>query len=279
MATDGALSAFVPGHVTVFFAPCRRDEPARTGSVGAGLTLDDGVSVAVEPADRTVVTLNGEPIEMEPVDRVLSNLGVPSHVSTTTSLALGAGFGVSGAVTLGAAVTANHVTGGLRSENALVRAAHEAEVQSDTGLGDVVAQARGGLPIRLKPGAPPHGALDGIPASARIEYVAFGGLSTSEVITGDTDELVSAGERALSDLRERPTLARLFELGRRFAREAGLFTPRVEEAVGAVQAAGGEATMAMLGETVVALGTGLTDAGYDAAACQTHPSGVRLNLP
>jgi pantoate kinase len=34
--------------------------------------------------------------------------------------------------------------------------------------------------------------------------------------------------------------------------------------------------MAMLGETVVALGTGLSDAGYDPHVCQVHPSGAQL---
>jgi len=50
----------------------------------------------------------------------------------------------------------------------------------------------------------------------------------------------------------------------------------VAEAVDAVTDAGGEAAMAMLGRTVFALGTGLSDAGYDAAACRIHPAGARL---
>ncbi|MFB6354719.1 MAG: pantoate kinase [Halobacteriales archaeon] len=276
MAPDGSVRADVPGHVTVFFAPRRRDDPARTGSVGAGLTLTDGVTVTAAPAEATELRLNGEPAGMAPVERALSAVSTPARVAATTPLDVGAGFGVSGATTLGAVLAANRAAGGDRTENELVRAAHVAEVESDTGLGDVVAQARGGLPMRLAPGAPPYGELDGVPAAARVEYVSFGPLSTSDVITGDVDELAAAGERALADLRERPTLDRLFALGRRFAREAGLYTDRVEAAIEAVRDAGGEATMAMLGETVVALETGLTDAGYDASACETHPTGVRL---
>jgi pantoate kinase len=34
--------------------------------------------------------------------------------------------------------------------------------------------------------------------------------------------------------------------------------------------------MAMLGRTVFALGTGLSDAGYDAVSCRTHPAGATL---
>jgi len=34
--------------------------------------------------------------------------------------------------------------------------------------------------------------------------------------------------------------------------------------------------MAMLGETVFALGTGLSDAGYDPEICEIHPGGGLL---
>jgi pantoate kinase len=43
-----------------------------------------------------------------------------------------------------------------------------------------------------------------------------------------------------------------------------------------VTEAGGDATMGMLGETVFALGTGLTDAGYDPTVCQVDPTGATL---
>jgi pantoate kinase len=35
--------------------------------------------------------------------------------------------------------------------------------------------------------------------------------------------------------------------------------------------------MAMLGETVFALGTGLTDAGYDASVCAVDPAGATVD--
>lgn len=274
--TDGAVRAFVPGHVTAFFSPQWDDVPSRTGAIGAGITLSDGVTVRVEPADRTAVTLNGREIEMAPVSSALEELGVTMTVTADSPLPVGAGFGVSGALTLGAVLAAAHVGDGARSENELVSIAHGAEVRASTGLGDVVAQARGGVPIRLAAGDPGTGRLDGIPGPATFEYYSFGELATDEVITGDTAALSAAGERALEALMERPTLARLFALGRRFAREAGLLTPPIERVLEDVRAAGGDGMMAMLGETVVARGSALTDAGYDATACTTHPGGAVL---
>lgn len=271
-----AAAAFVPGHVTVFFSPQWHDDPARTGSTGAGLTLADGVSVRFEVASSTAVTVNGDAVEVEPVERVLDALAATGRVAIQTSLILGEGFGVSGAMALGTALAVNRALDGARSENELIAVAHAAEVESNTGLGDVVAQARGGIPIRLAPGAPPHGELDGVPAVANVEYRSFGEISTADIITADVTALQAAGERALAALRAQPTLDSLFAAGRRFARETDLLTPRVDAVIDDVQAAGGQATMGMLGETVVALDSGLTDAGYEANSSETHPSGSSL---
>jgi pantoate kinase len=264
-------TAFVPGHVTAFFSVHRRAEPARTGSRGAGLTLSDGATVEVDPADVTRISIDGDIGKVEPVERVLDAMDVTARVEVEADLPIGAGFGVSGAAALGTALAANRAADRGYTENELVRIAHVAEVESGTGLGDVVAQARGGVPIRLEPGTPGHGTLDGIPETARIEYVSFGDLPTADVISGGTERLSTAGEKALSALREHPTLPRLFALGREFAREADLLVPTVATAIEAVTDAGGEATMAMLGRTVVAPGSGLTDAGYDATACRIFP--------
>jgi pantoate kinase len=273
-----ASTAFVPGHVTGFFAPYPHDDPARAGSRGAGLTLTDGVEVTVRVAedDAPTVSLDGDPIAMPPVEAVLDGLDVAdrARIVAESDLPLGTGFGVSGAMTLGTALAANDRFGCERSANDLVTLAHRAEVEAGTGLGDVVAQARGGVPIRLDPGAPAHGRLDGVPATRRVEYVTFGDLSTAEVLAGDTDPLVAAGDAALARLVDRPTLPTLVAESRRFARDAGLLTDRVREAVDAVVDAGGEASMVMLGETVFALDSGLTDAGFDAEACRTCDAGA-----
>ncbi|MFC7324822.1 pantoate kinase [Halorubrum rutilum] len=301
-------TAFVPGHVTAFFSAHSAERPAATGSRGAGLTLTDGVTVRVSATgtsrgDGSVGAreIDGGPGTIGAVEDALAALGaaggadaagggdaagsadapgetdgVPVDVAVESDLPIGAGFGVSGAAALGAALAANDALDRCRSENELVRIAHEAEVGRGTGLGDVVAQARGGVPIRVEPGAPGIGELDGIPAAARVEYVTFGELSTEAVLGGDTAALTAAGEDALDRLRADPRLPTLLDAAREFAREADLLVPEVAEAVDAVDAAGGEAAMAMLGRTAFALGTGLSDAGYDPEACRVDAAGARL---
>lgn len=270
--------AFVPGHVTGFFSVHRREDPAATGSRGAGITLVNGVEVAVEDHDAVdpSVRFNGSPATIEPVDRVLDRLDVSARVTIETSLPIGAGFGVSGAAALGTAFAASEHTPDPKSVNELITIAHAAEVEAGTGLGDVVAQARGGVPIRLEPGAPPHGDLDGIAARSRIEYVTFGELSTDSVLAGETAALTAAGERALETFVDRPTLGAFFHCSNTFAEAAGLLDPTVAEAIEAVTDIGGAAAMAMLGRTVIARGYGLSDAGYDPVVTAIDPCGARL---
>jgi pantoate kinase len=276
--TDDSSRAFVPGHVTGFFSVHEADDPEQAGSRGAGLTLSDGVTVEVEPAVETSMQLNDEPAAIEAVTRVLSDLGVEAHVTATTDLPVGAGFGVSGAAALGTALAANRTFHCGLSENELVAIAHAAEVEAGTGLGDVVAQARGGVPIRLDPGAPEYGRMDGVPAHTRVEYLTLGERSTEEVLAGNTDRLSEVGVDMLVRLVEEPTLPTLMDASRRFAERADLLTPEVEDVLEDVRAEDGEAAMAMLGETVFALGNALTRAGYDAETCETHPAGATLRM-
>lgn len=271
--------AFVPGHATGFFTIDEADDPIATGSRGAGVTLSEGVTVSVREAAEPTVMLNDEPARMEAVDRVLDALEASVEVRGKTNLPIAAGFGVSGGMALGAALATNALLDRALSERELVTIAHGAEVQAGTGLGDVVAQARGGLPIRLEPGGPQHHVMDGIPARPPIEYLALGELDTASVLDAADETLTHAGEAALSRVVADPTVTTFMAASRRFAREADLLTDQVRDVIEAVSDAGGEAIMAMLGETVLATGTGLSDAGYDPVSTRTHPGGATLQAP
>jgi pantoate kinase len=273
---DEVARAFVPGHVTGFFGVHRDEDPTRAGSTGAGVALSQGVTVSVEYARETSVSLDGEAVDVEAVERVLGALSVTAQVRAVSDVPLGAGFGVSGAMALGTALAVNDVFDRRLSENELVTIAHGAEVQAGTGLGDVVAQARGGVPIRLEPGGPQDNLLDAIPARGPVEYHTLGELSTAEVISGDTDLLDQAGKRGLSRVVEEPTLSSFMRASRQFAREAELLTPDVRDVILDVNEAGGDASMAMLGKTVFSIDGGLSAAGYDPSTCRIDPTGAQL---
>ncbi len=276
--TDAA-QAFAPGHVTGFFTVDRAEDPTVAGSRGAGITLADGVTVTVRATDEPRRTLNGEPVEIEAVSRVCRALEADVAVAGETDLPVGAGFGVSGAMALGTAIATNELLARALSERELVTIAHGAEVQAGTGLGDVVAQARGGMPIRLEPGGPLQNEMDGIPARPRVEYHSLGELPTDDVLADAGDRLTDAGETALSRLVARPTQDEFVRASRQFSRESGLLTDAVRDVIESVADAGGDAAMAMLGETVFTLGTGLSEAGYDPTVSRVHPAGATLQEP
>ncbi|MGV8176078.1 MAG: pantoate kinase [Methanothrix sp.] len=265
MIPDAKLArAWVPGHITGFFAAQRREESPRiSGSIGAGLCLSLGAATAAQAApdiERTEILLNGiaseAPVSRFVAERLAGGRG-PVRLKTDLEMPFGAGFGASGAGALGAAYALSSCFDlGLTADQAAA-VAHEAEVTLRTGLGDVIAQNCGGLVVRLHPGAPGTGRIDRIPVPpVPISYVVHGPISTREVLSdGKVMKVVNAaGKAALKDLLNKPTFANFMLLSRRFTLESGLASNWALAAIEAVEAAGGAASMIMLGDAVFAWG-------------------------
>lgn len=244
------MRAFAPASVTTVFAP-PAPESGETRSRGASIALADGVTVDVGEATETTVRVEGAVASFEPVERVLSSMDVEARVEVSLGVPLGSGFGASGAATLSTALAANELfdCGYERSE--LLSLSHDAEVASSTGLGDVFVQDVGGFVMRAAGG----GLLRAEPTDT-VSWESYGGISTSEVLGDDeTMALISEhGNRTLQQVTPEIGLDRLFDLSWAFARETGLVTEQVTETIERVATAGGAATMAMVGETVIAVG-------------------------
>jgi pantoate kinase len=258
--------AFAPGHITAFFAAVRRDDPLDTGSRGAGIVVDDGVTVDVHDAEETTVTLDGEGVDFEPVERVLEMLEVTAGVDIGTDVPVGSGFGVSGAAALATSIAANEEFSLGHDDEQTIAAAHVADVLAGTGLGDVVPQSIGGIVTRVEPGAPEIGLFGSVEHDdPRIGYTVFGSLETADVLEDDEamERVDKAGESALDGLLKDPSIHELVDLSWEFALEAGLTTERVEEGVGDIRSSGGKAGMAMLGETVYGTGDDGVISGFE----------------
>lgn len=239
------MKAFAPGSVTTVFTP---PGEGADRSKGVSVAIEDGVVVTVK--DGEGVTVDNEPAPFSPIEHLLSELGVTARVDVSPSVPLGCGFGASGAATLATALAANECFDlGLSREN-LVKNSHQAEVAARTGLGDVFIQDRGG--IVTSTGAD----MDRTTSDERIEYVSFGSIATSDVLDDKTtmEHIRRKGEAVLGRLPAEATLDALFTLAWEFAQETRLVTDSVKREVLAIQEANGTATMAMVGETVVAAG-------------------------
>ena len=252
------MNAWVPSHITGFFAAKSRNDPVLSGSIGCGLCLNLGATTFVDDAKTTQIFLNGVESEAPVTKYVVEHLAKrPVRVKTNLDMPFGSGFGASGAGALGCAYALNaHFDLGLTANQAAA-VAHSAEVTNRTGLGDVIAQNAGGMVIRLGPGAPGTGCIDRIPVPPLVvDYVVKGPISTRDVLTDSAlmKAINQSGLIALKELLKRPTLDNFMSLSRRFTMQSGLASQWAIDAIEAVEGIGGMASMIMLGDAVFAFG-------------------------
>jgi pantoate kinase len=261
MASRG--KAFCPGHVTGFFQICEDDDPLKMGSRGAGLCLGRGVLSEVlvressEP--RVEVLLDGKPGEAEVTNRAVRLfLEEPLEVRVVSEvqLPISQGFGMSGAGALSALLALNDALGNPRRREEIVALAHRAEVECQTGLGDVYPQSLGGLDIRERPGGPPYGLVHKIPLDSEVVLCVLGPPFHTRVIL--SNEMVvrsinGVGRRLVDRFLRQRDLDSFFRLAYLFARQTVLATSQVQ---GAILRANlhGMASMSMLGNSIFAVG-------------------------
>jgi pantoate kinase len=254
--------AFCPGHVTGFFQICEGADPLSTGSRGAGLCLTRGATseVKVEAAQSqgVLIHIDGKRARSDTtraaIVQIIGNEKLRVIVDTTLDLPHSQGFGMSAAGALSAAIALADTLGRTRQE--AFEAAHIAEIQCSTGLGDVSAVWKGGITIRKRAGLPPAGEVLRIDGTPEVALTVVGSkLFTKEVLADPVRRLAinKSGARKVDELLRDATLDRLMKLSSSFAVESGLAS---EAIIQAMVAAGklGLASMAMLGNSVFAVG-------------------------
>ena len=259
-------SAFVPGHITGFFrihddAP----SPLLCGSRGAGFSVEIGtfttVSVTENESLEITTIYNDEEIDAQVtsmvIQRMVEDYEMKFKVNVThkSSLPSGAGFGASGAGALGTALALGHLLNSSMDYDKAASYAHEAEVVNHTGLGDVLAQTKAGLEIRIRPGGP------GIGEILRIEHknpqcvVLAGapGLKTHDVLTNpeNRQRINSVGDQLIERMISNPDLGTFISCSRIFTESVGLATKRVLQAIHELDDSGfTQSSMVMLGDSV-----------------------------
>lgn len=281
LAERREAAAYSPGHVTGFFEIRDEDRDVlKRGSRGAGFSTALGARayVTVEPADAQSIeiTLNRVPDEAAVTRAAVRNLLQTAALEGKVGLASGAprgerakarvtvaaeldlpvsqGFGMSAAGALSAALATARCVGLGRSE--AVKAAHAAEIEQKTGLGDVAGAAHGGFEIRKSPGLPPWGVVQSFLGYEEVVLCVIGGpLETKKVLSDRTKRaaISKAGAARVDALVQNPTLESFVHYSREFAEETGLITDALRDACDACREAG-MASMAMLGNSVFAFG-------------------------
>ncbi len=249
--------AFAPAHISGIFIIDIKKDPIHSGSMGAGISLENGAVTTVRYAKETAIKINGDVCEASTTLSAIRLLTKkPVLVETTLSVPIGAGFGASAAGALSTALAVNKALSLNMTFNDLAKAAHIAEVKNRTGLGDVAGMICGGIDIKKHAGIPPIGNIDRIPCSDEIiSWVCFGEISTKSVLSDDIKKksINKVGRIRLKELLKKPTIDNFFMQSSTFAKEIDLMSQQVRDAIEAVEAAGGLASQAMLGDTVFAL--------------------------
>lgn len=259
----GFVKVYSPSHITGFFEICDNKNPLCKGSVGGGLVLDSGCVTEVSLTNQIKIEINGICEDANTSKYVLDNLAGESKiiVSTNFEVPIGCGFGASGAGALSTAIGLNELLSLNMTLNEIVQVAHCAEVKNNTGLGDVIAEAYGGIVIRTKPGPPGIGAIDGIPLRGeKISYVVLGKRLTKTVLEeGDAEikrRINKYGREALKELMRKPTLEHFMLIARNFSMQIEIISDKCRDALETVAAEGRVASVAMLGDTVFVIGDG-----------------------
>ncbi|ACB39263.1 hypothetical protein [Pyrobaculum neutrophilum] len=198
----------IPHHVTGFWLPHYGGSPLETGSLGAGLLLD-----------YAEVYLSGVGIRYN--DKLLE-AGVGVDIKSPYPL----GYGYAGSAVVN---IAKHIaTLGLSLE--AFQRAHIAEVESGTGLGDVLAIYTGGcLVVRTSPGAPGVGKAYGYDCPRLFAVtVDLRRVETAAMLRNLRWQLEIEGRRAVEAMAD-GDFQTFLELARRFSQAVGFLTPRLEE--------------------------------------------------
>ncbi len=252
-------AAFCPGHISGYFRRVSGPDPARTGSIGAGIVISEGVIARVMPAEEISIEVrcrNGQEgsgtiaNDSPPLRSAMERLDVAASVITECSLPIGAGFGLSAAALLATITALNRLFGLGMSEREIASLAHVTEILFKTGLGDVSSCRGGGMVVRSSAGidAPVLRYLD---MEGPVSAISFGPIHTPSVLgSAEQMERVTA---AFPD-GEPETIAEFFSRSRAFCRRSGLLTSQVADVLASCDRAGVMASMTMLGNGVFAYG-------------------------
>lgn len=255
--------AFAPGHISAFFEPVYvQGDMDRSGSRGAGVAVSLGAvsHVIVSPALQHMISvhINGKPasapVTKMALNYLIGDTSLSISVTTMIDLPVSQGFGMSAAGALSASLALCDLLN-IPCQNA-VRAAHYAEIQSHTGLGDVIASSFGGIEIRRKAGLPPWGILEHIPGKFELVLCVIGKkIETKKILTdaAKLHEIASYGRYCTKKLLQKPTLEHLFSLGWEFTQKINVADKTVIQAITSANRHG-MASMCMLGNSVFAVG-------------------------
>lgn len=248
--------SFAPAHISLTFAVWPDDDLLSMGSTGIGIVLSQGVHCAVvkesSRTEKNIVIRKNKEVTDEVILRAVELLGHGGRGLTIYlrhDLPLGSGFGISGASALAACLELE------KDIDLCVKAAHQAEVEFRTGLGDVVSIAESirqttfpAIVVRKTPGV--VGKIDCHPIKDKFVVCISGtGRDTSKIISDERwIEIINSA--ALGIHLKNPTLRSALKAGRLFTEKSGLIDHNISEILDRIPI-GAVSSVAHLGTSII----------------------------
>lgn len=280
-----SAKAFAPGNISCIFVIRKTKNPATSGSLGMGFTVNKGVIATIKkiynvekPNDKinkevnnnknlnmkiinkknkNIIYFNNKKINFPTVNSVLENLtNEKVIVSIKSELPLGYGFGISGAAALATAYALNNFLKLKKSKKQLAMIAHIAEVENSTGLGDVVNQHFGGFLAKYESSY--KFKVNKLPIKNKAVYCRyFSPIETKKVISDEKikNKINKAGIKALSEVKKlnknNLNFKNLIKISKDFSIDSGLLkTKKVIKTIKDIENNNGNTSMIMLGNAV-----------------------------
>lgn len=261
--------AFCPAHVTGFFkAYLEKDNqknPEKIGSMGAGFSIREGVTTRInilpkinQNSNFKITTIGYESDKTDVSEYVLKEFLKLGNfedkffdIQHEITIPVGYGLGSSSAVALSLSYALDHVLKTKLDHIVIGQIAHNAEINCNTGLGDVLASYHGGFEIRIKPGAPGIGQVEKInPGDITIIMICFSPISTNKFIKERLSQINGLGGKMVTKLLESKNYEHFEDMSLEFAKYIQVMTLRMENLIQELASNGIKCGVALFGETV-----------------------------
>jgi pantoate kinase len=259
--------AFSPCHITGFYHRMMDySSDLKSGSIGAGVSLAEGVSTRVTvyeatPKNTFDISINGAMTDDAIVSKKVIGDYVrlikrPLHISVCheTRIPVGFGLGTSGAAALSLSISLNDALRTGLSVTECAQLAHCAELYCKTGLGTVISEFTGGLELRTLAGAPGIGRIEKIPLRGMsVVAICLSPISTSQSISRLEFRLTMKATNFLKQLMLSKSVNDFLRLSYEFSTALKIIGGRCNSVIQLLLSNGFIGSVALFGETVFTL--------------------------
>ena len=232
------ITAFSPGYITGFFEANYSKNQLLTGSTGAGICLEKGVTTTVDVIPSTKfrlkIFINGIFYPNALVSRSVVNQMINKSdcrqeliINHFLNVPILCGYGSSGSSALSLSYALNESLNLGFTKIEAAQKAHVAEIKCKTGLGTVLGTYYGGAQIRSHPGAPGIGKVSPILITNKNTIASFtlGHLPTSNILNNSKFiKLINIfGRQSLKQLINNPSSDEFLKLSRKFSLQINFF--------------------------------------------------------